>query len=319
VSALLLVPLALAVGASTVRLALEPGDVPDDDDIAAAAAAARDGGDDGAIVLLPPWSMRPLPALGPAARRVTGSDGPADRLLVGRYASVTAIVEPDAAPWRAVLAPLGAPTRVQRHGAVVVERYAGLGPARFDLLDALPTAAITLDGAPCDEPAGRGAVVGVRCAGQPASLRVTREHALVTENGRLVVRVAPPLPGARLQLAFAAVPLGDTLVVAAGHTRAGVERPDGVVVVEVMVDDVSVATLRRRPTFVVEPSRAALRAAFVRPASPEGDGFRADVIDTRAWAGIHRLAFVVRSEDGARVDQDFALDAFVPGAAAEPR
>jgi len=127
-----------------------------------------------------------------------------------------------------------------------------------------------------------------------------------------VVRVAPPPAGQRLAIAFDAVALGDHLVVAAGHTRAGVERPDGDVSVDVIVDGHVLATLRRAPSFVVEPSRAPLRAAFVRPPDPQGEGFRVDVVDTRRWRGARRLAFVVRS-DGDRVDADFALDAFVPG------
>jgi hypothetical protein len=312
VAGLLLIPLTVAVGIAFARLVVEADDVPTDDDVAAAARAAAVGlGDDDAIVVLPPWSLRPLAALGPLASRVVGSDGPAGALLDGRFRRVVAIVEPDATPWRAVLQPLGPPTASARHGAIVVERYDGGGPARFDLLAALPAATITLDDTVCLSPVVRGVVRGVACAGD-APVRVTREHALVTENGRLVVRVTPPPPGQRLAVTLTVVPLGDRLVVAAGHTRAGVERPDGDVFVDVLIDGRVVATLRRAPSFVVEPSRAARRAAFVRPVSPEGEGFRADVIDTRAWPGMHSVAFVVRST-GSRVDADFGLDAFVPG------
>jgi hypothetical protein len=314
VATLILVPVVVAVVVSYARLVAERADVPGDDDIAAAAASARDAaGDDGAIVILPPWSVRPLAALGEAADHVVASDGPAAALLVGRYARVVAIVEPDAAPWRAALAPLGAPQSEQAFGPVVVQTFVGGGPARFDALAAFATAHVDVDGTPCVERVDRGAVVGVRCPGDVAALRVTREYALVSENGRRVVRLPTPARGQRVALRFDDVDLGDTLVVAAGHTRTGAERGRAAAV-DVVVDDVVVATLRRAPSFVVEPSRAALRAAFVRPLEKGGEGFRADVVDTRAYAdGTHRLAFIVSAPDDGRVDQEFALDAFVPG------
>jgi hypothetical protein len=316
VAFLLLFPVAMAVAWSTARLVDEANDVPADQDIAAAAAfAARSAAaDDDAIVILPPWSMRPLAALGTAADRVVGGDGPATDLLRGRYARVAAIVEPDATPWLPTLAPLGPPTTTRSFGPVDVSVFSGRGPARFDLLRDFAAVRVDVDGAACVERADRGVVTGVRCPGDGPGLRVTREHALVTENGRRVVRLPTPAAGTRVALRFDAVPLSARLVVAAGHTRAGAERGRAVAV-DVVIDDQVIATLRRAPSFVVEPSRAALRETFVRPRSGEGDGFRAEVIDTRAFSGgTHRLAFVVFA-DGAdgRVDHEFALDAFVPG------
>lgn len=318
VATLILLPIAVATVASFARLVGEGDDVPADDDIAAACVFARDAaGDDGAIVILPPWSVRPLLALGPAAARVVASDGPAAALLARRHARVIAVVEPGGDPWRATLVPLGRPRSTRTFGAVSVQTFDGGGPARFDALNAFASAQVDVDGVACDERVDRGAVIGVRCPGAAAALRVTREHALVSENGRLVVRLPTPAFGQRIAVRFDHVPLGDHLVVAAGHTRSGAERGRATAV-DVVIDDTVVATLRRAPSFFVEPSRAALRAAFVRPAAQDGEGFRADVVDTRAFSGgTHRLAFVVAADgsDG-RVEQDFALDAFVPGATA---
>lgn len=316
VAALLLFPVALALIASSVLLVAEADDVAEDDDIAAAAAfAATVVGDDDAIVVLPPWSMRPWAALGPVAARVTGGDGPAPDLLPGRYRRVVAIIEPDAIAWMPTLRGLGTPLQTQRFGVVDVAVYDGAGPARFDLPAQLEQAAIDVDGHACTTPLLRGAVSGLACSGHDAAVRVTREHALVTENGRLVVRAPAPARGARLALRFADVPLGEQLIVAAGHTRVGAERGRPVVV-DVVVDDVILASLVRTPSFVVEPSRARWRGTFVRLPDEGGEGFRVDVVDTRRFAGTrHRLAFVVRSP-GAHDDtpeREFALDAFIPG------
>jgi hypothetical protein len=315
VATLLLFPVAVAVVFSIARLVSEAGDVPEDADVTAAAAFARTAADvDDAIVILPPWSMRPLAALGDAAVRVVGADGPAAALLDGRYRHVIAIVEPDAAPWRATLAPFGAPTTARSFGAVDVQVFDGHGPARFDAVHDFAQVHVDVDGTACTDRVDHGAVVGVRCPGDDAALRVTREHALVTENGRLVLRVPTPVAGKRVSLRFEGVPLGDRLVVAAGHTRTGAERGRAVAV-DVVVDDDVVGTLHRAPSFVVEPSRAALRAVFVRALDERGEGFRADVIDTRAFAGgTHRVAFVFRADgDDGRTDDEFAIDAFVPG------
>ncbi len=319
---LLLLPVTVALVVSGVRLLAEARDVPDDRDIAAAAAfAVTAAGPEDAIVVLPPWSMRPLSALGPAAARVVGGDGPAAELLSGRHAIVVAIVEPDADPWLPVLAPLGPPVTIRHFGRIAVQVHGGGGPAAFDLLSRLPDGAVDVDGRPCTTPLRRGAVIGFACDHAGTTARVTREHALVTENGRRVVRVPALAPESHLALRFTDVPLGDVLVVAAGHTRAGAERGRPMVV-EVIVDDDVVAVLRRAPSFVVEPSRAALRSLFVRAPAPGGEGFRADLIDTRRFAGgRHRLAFVVRAttaDAAGKVDHEFALDAFIPAARRNP-
>ncbi len=317
VATLLLLPLGVAVIVSTTRLARENADVPHDDDIAAAASYITEvsNDDDDAIVILPPWSMRPLAALGPRASRVTSSDGPAATLLPGRHRRVVALQEPDADPFVPTLANLGVPLSSRRFGALTVQVYDGGGPARFDLLRDWSRVSVAVNDEPCTLPVAVGEITGVACGGAGAGVRATREHALVTENGRLVARIVGVGPGRPVTLVVGDVTLGESLVVAAGHTRRGAERGCAYSV-DVLVDGEPFATLQRTPSFVVEPARARLRETFVRPLQPAGEGFRAEVLDTRRFAdGQHRLAFVVTNTltpSDAKIVAELALDAFVP-------
>lgn len=331
----LLLPIGVAVAFSIARLALEAGDVPDDDDLAAAAAhiAEQKLDDDDAIAVLPPWSLRPLLALQEHSARVVASDGPWWQLTRGRVRRLLVLREPDAEPWLAHLdLPPAASTTT--FGVVTVTAHDAGGPALFDFRERLGDATVDVGAAPgggerqpCSEPV-RG---GVHCGGRPAWLRVAREWALVTENGSDVVAAHPPKAGEALTLSWVDVDVGASLVVAAGHTRDAAQRASAAVRLTVRIDDDVAATIVRRPSFVVEPSRAALRAAFVATAASaggsadgsaggnaggdDGEGFRVSVVDTARWAGArHRVSFMITTDDEA--SNDFAFDAFIPRASA---
>ncbi|MDP2343662.1 MAG: hypothetical protein Q8O67_22070 [Deltaproteobacteria bacterium] len=301
----LLSPVLLAIAFSLVRLIAEGADVPDDGDYVAAAAFLDERkltGDD-AIVILPPWSLRPLMALGNKAPRVVGADGPWWPLVDHRFARLFVIEEPDGAIWKRGTPPA---TTTKTFGSVIVSEHA-LGSARFDFKARLAAAGVDVDGVPCIE----RVKLGVHCAGRPPWQRVTREWALVTENGREIIFAHPPPSGGKLTIAFDDVELGSKLVIAAGHTREGAEHASGPVRLQVKVDDDVIATLVRAPSFVVEPARAFLRETFVEAIDPQGQGFRVDDVDTARFAGSkHRVAFVIDADDEA--SQHFGFDAFVP-------
>ncbi len=316
----LLAPVLIAVAFSFTRLVLEGRDVPDDDDYAAAAAwlDERGLGDDDAVVVLPPWTLRPFLFLQQRTDRVVAGDGPWWPLVQGRFRRLFVIAEPDAGPWLSQVA-LPPATSPQQRGALTVSEHAVGGPALFDFKARLaeatveltirdPATAVDTTRLACADPV-RG---GVRCAGRPAWQRVAREWALVTENGSDVVVAHPPPRGETLTLRWSDVELGASLVVAAGHTRDGAQKARAPVTLQVRIDDVVVASVVRQPSFVVEPSRAGLRARFVAPLAAGGQGFRVDVVDTARFAGTrHQVSFVIRSDHEA--DNDFAFDAFVPG------
>ena len=319
----LLAPVVVGVVFSFARLACEVGDVPDDDDYVAAAAFFDGAGvnDEDAIAVLPPWSLRPLQFFGRHSAQIVASDGPWLPLSQGRYRRLFVVVEPDGEAWRGPLTSLTPVAAARSFGAVDVVEYHGGGPARFDARANLGAAHVDIDGAPCIErlvAGGRRARVGVHCGGRPPWQRVAREWSQVTENGSDVI-VVNPAPGADVVIAFDDAEVGDRLVVAAGHTRDAAVAATSPVTLLVKIDGIVVATLQRRPSFVVEPLRKRWRSLFVRPTDPAGEGFRADVIDTRAFAGAaHRVSFVIRSDDKddeAAQKNDFAFDAFVPGGA----
>lgn len=326
---LLLGPL---VAAGLVSLAVdlrERNDRPHDDDLAAAVATVRAAiTDDDAIVIAPPWSLRPLTLLGTLAARALPADGPWDALTDRRFAHVFVIAEPDADPWLADRSLFTTARVIARHADTVVS-VIDSHVAAFDARARFDSAVVSLgdnvdDSAVVCTQRTRGANGGVRCAKQPPAIRVAREWALVTENGADVLFAHPPPRGQYLQVAYTNVVLGTDLVVAAGHTRTGAERADpvtGTVVVEVAVDGVVVATLRRRPSFIVERHRRAAKHRFVNDTENAGRvtdladderGFRVDHVDTSAFAGPgHRLTFTLRTDNDA--GNDFAFDAFVPG------
>lgn len=267
----LAVPLAAAIVFSWVRVVAEGFD--DVDDAAYDAAIEQIGaGPDSAIALLPPWSVRPLQHFGGDASNVIGSDGPWFALADARYRRLTVLVEPDAEPW---LAQLPAPSGKKDIGPLALFHYELHGPARYDF---------------------RAHVDEARVEGGSAK----RAWALVTENGADVVVVS----GA-VVVSFDAVDVGREFVVAAGHARDGVDK-GGVVTLTIQIDGTTVATLRRAPSFVVEPSRAALRDFFVKDVDDDGEGFRVSVVDTSAFAGgRHVVSFAVSGD----VDGGFGFDA----------
>ena len=340
---LLLVPTVIAGVVALVAGLREHSDRPSDAALVAAVATVRStitaqrvtadaGTTDAVIVIAPPWSMRPLVALGPLAAIAVPADGPWADLVAGRFARIFVIVEPDAEPWLRGRPLLASARTVGDDGAVSVLQIDSVA-ARFDMRARLNDATIRLhrsadaaDVVVCSQ-RSRGINGGVRCAGQPSSLRVAREWALVTENGADVVVARPPPAGQRLEVAFGEtqpVMLGAEIVVAAGHTRAGAERADpvkGVVRLAVVVDDQLLATIERRPSFVREPHRADAVAVFVNDTENGGRtvgladterGFRVDRLDTKRFAGTaHRLSFFIETDDDK--NNDFAFDAFVPG------
>ncbi|HEY1099520.1 MAG TPA: hypothetical protein VGF99_11360, partial [Myxococcota bacterium] len=99
---------------------------------------------DTVVVVAPPWSMRPLQALGSLAARTIPADGAWDVLVEGRFRRILVVAEADAAPWLA--RPLMARARPLSHHAIdggpidvlVIDGAA----ARFDARSALDTASI---------------------------------------------------------------------------------------------------------------------------------------------------------------------------------
>jgi hypothetical protein len=233
-----------------------------------------------------------------------------------RFARVFIIAEPDAAPW--LDRPLVQQARrVSQHGVVEVLAIDGAA-ATFDARARFDDATVTLhtdsgDGVcTANTPGNRR---GRRCSG---GQRVGREWALVTENGADVIVASPPAGGQVLEVAWADVDVADRLVVAAGHARLAAERADpiaGTVTLTVRLDDDVVATIKRQPSFFVEPHRRANKRLFVGEHGRVPDderGFRVDTIDTSAHRGRHRLSFSITTDDGT--NNAFAFDAFVPGA-----
>ena len=277
-------PLGVALLFSWVRVVGEGCDIVDDAAYEDAVARIGAVGDDDAIAVLPPWSVRPLQHLRPVASQVISSDGPWFALADARYRHVTVVVEPDADPW---LAQLPAPATTTTSSRLQLFRFDGHGPAKTDFRARFDDAA------------------HVRVEGS-----ARRAWALVTENGADVI-----LCGHGCVVSYDDVVLDDELVVAAGHTRdgadAGEQKHEGPVTLTVRVDDVVVATLVRKPSFVVEESRAALRSVFVNDVgdASDGEGFRVTVVDTvRFKEGAHVVSFAVDGDDGVS-DRDFAFDA----------
>lgn len=295
---------------SVARFVVEGRDTPARADVQAAAAAIQARPDD-VVLVAPPWSFAALQQLGRPGLRLIPTDGPWDVLHRRRHRRVLLWREPDAAPWLAGREHPVLQAPPSSHGAIDVAVVDDT-PARFDLLrsDAMQVSVVD-SGAACTE-RSRGINGGVRCAGQPRFVRVAREWAQVTENSQEVVVVQPAVGG--LRLVVEGVEIGETLVVAAGHTRNALARlpgGKGSVEIAVFVDDVRVGVLTRRPAFVVEPHRAGLVDTFVGERDLHG-GFQAEVFDTRAVQGVNRrLSFVVTSDHAE--GNAIGLDAFVPG------
>jgi hypothetical protein len=319
---LFLLAVVLATAWSLARFVAEGADTPTDRDVAAAAAHLQGQHltDDDVVIVAPPWSMAPLRALGADARVAVAADGPWDVLHRHRHARVFLWAEPDAEPWLSgrVHDVLAAPASKRPFGAMEVSSVADV-MARADFTRSFGSASVGLAGitngvvSPCTE-VSRGIGGGVRCAGQPRSVRVAREWAQVTENGADVIVVQPaPAPQA-LRIGWDNVSMGRTIVVAAGHLRQAVARlpaGKGAITIGVFVDDTRVAVIERQPSFIVEPQRRGLVERFVAD-RPARSGFVVDVVDTKAFAGeSHRVRFEVTTDFAE--GNAFAIDAFIPG------
>jgi len=319
---LFLLAVVLATAWSLARFVAEGPDTPADTDVTAAAAHLQGQRltDDDVILVAPPWSMAPLQALGRDARLAVAADGPWDVLHRHRHGRVFLWAEPDAAPWLLgrVHDVIMAPASKHTFGVVDVSSVADV-VARADFTRSFGSASVGLtaitDGvvSPCTE-VSRGIGGGVRCAGQPRSVRVAREWAQATENGADVIVVQPaPAPQA-MHIAWENVAMGRSIVVAAGHLRQAVARMPagkGAITIGVFVDDTRVGLIERQPSFLVEPHRRTLVEAFVAD-RPDRSGFVVDLIDTSAFAGEqHRVRFEVKTDFAE--GNACAIDAFIPG------
>lgn len=289
---LLLLPLIAGALFSLARFALEGADVPRDEDYRAARAVLDESGfvpGVDAVAVLPPWSLR-------AHQHLRGLKPVSGDLLeevpLHRHRRLFLVVEPDADRW---LDPA-----LERHGAPSLEKPAGrlrvlvfdLGGAKttYDFREHLFDAEVRVADArgqtraSCDRRLARG----WGCQGRPSWQRATRQWLLVTENGEDAIWAHPPVRGEALELTWREVPLGDALVVRAGHTREGSDRAKAPVVVEVLIGGAPVARLERDVRFhyrtdVVDTSRFAGRRADVTlRVSTEDNGTNHFAID--AWA-----------------------------------
>lgn len=285
----LVAPLLAALVFSWLRLLGAGCHVPEEADYLAALRALEGQGfarGRDALAVLPAWSLRPLRVLGDLDP-ISG-DALADQPLE-RYARLFVLLEPDGEQaFASVRARHGEPAAMERFGRVQLARWDLPAPSvRYDFRARVADATVTMGAAPCDREV-RG---GVSCGGEPWR-RVTREWLLVSENADDAVWSHPPPRGERLEIAWDAVPLGDTLVVRAGFTREGADQARAPVRMRVLADDVELGVVVRAPAFAFAVSR----------------------IDTRAVAGrVARVRFLIDTDDnnGAR----FAWDAFAVGGA----
>lgn len=289
VAVVLLAPVLLALAWSWPKLIAAPLHVPRDEDYVAARRHLEDQGFDrgrDALAIMPPWSLRPLTALGDL--EPIAGDGLAEQPL-HRYARLFVLVEPDAdEAHQALVRRLGPPAARAEAGRVVVERFDLPAPTvRFDLRAHLPEAEVILGGKPCLQPA-RG---GVSCGGEWWR-RVTREWLLVSENADDAVWSHPPPRGQDLEIVWPRVAMGDLLVVRAGFTREGADQAQAPVRLSVFVDGERVGQVVREPAFA----------------------FTTTELDTSVYSGrMAALRMVIDTEDntGAR----FAWDAYTAGGA----
>jgi hypothetical protein len=299
-----------------LRFAAETTDVPRPGDAARTAellADRRPAATD-TVALLPPWSLAPLAPL--AAFDPVPGDGPFWELAQARSARVFLVLEPDHEVWLQGRA-LPAPSFTAVAGRLHLWELPGQGPARFDARTAIKTARVEVAGRPCTGRTRSGVHPGVTCDGGGHPVRVQREWSLVTENGADAVSVRLPKGGQPLDVIFEEVDIAAELVVALGHTRAGAagaHRTKGVVRLQVLIDEVVVATLERAPSFVIEPHRALAHATFVANAPAAGSGFRADVLDTRHMQGPGRR-LTLRFTTQAPERNEVAFDLVIPSGA----
>lgn len=284
--------LVAAVVFSWARLIAESNDVPRDEDYVAARQILDTEGfdrDRDALVILPPWSLRPLVAVGDL-EPICG-DAIADRPM-HRWARLWAIVEPDADdPRQALVARRGPPAFSREAGRVVIERWDLPAPSvTYDLAAHLADASVRVvgDGVSNDCVRRSDARGGWTC---PGAQRVTREHLLVTDNADLAVMAAPPTAGSRLEIAWPSVLAGSDVIVTAGFTRDGADKAKVPVRLRVLIDGELAGMVVRSPALL----------------------FATDVIDTAGFVGrTVSVTFAIDSDDNNAAP--FAFDAYVVNA-----
>ncbi len=295
VAAVLAVPLIAALAFSYARLISTMDHVPAAQDYVDAKQLLMQQQFDpntDALAILPAWSLRPLTVVG------DWSPISADNLAaqpLHRYRRLFVWAEPDSDDaLTALLTTRGAPADRQRCGRVEVLRFdLNNAPVVFDLRAQLSQAQVRITGArgddhavdvECDTPVAGG----FACPTRPNWQRVTRQWALVSDNGDDVVWSHPPPAGQRLSIAWRAVPLGARMIVRAGHLRSGAEHARAAVRLRIEVDDVIIDSITVEPRF-----------AFA--------SYQVDL--TRVAPGSHKLALVIDTDDEA--SNHFAWDAYV--------
>lgn len=295
VAALIVLPLVLSAVVDLALLAREGTHVPEDREYTDARdALLRDGFDaqNDVIAILPAWSLRPLQATHdlpwisgdllwerPLDRHrrvyvVVERDGEEafERVREGPYAATRVIETRALALWR-----------IDVGGPHVTTDFArDLSRADVRIVDASGTTLTT-----CAEPV-RG---GFRCAGRKPWQRVTRERALVTENGDDVVWAHAPPKGETIEVRFADVTLGNSVVLRAGHTRTGSDKARAPVDVDVLFEN----------------------EILLARAVPPRFHFATDRIDTQARSGA-RGTLTIRIHTVDESSQHFAFDGFVSNA-----
>ncbi len=292
VAGVLLVPLFVGILFSFAKLMFAHTHVPDAADYTAARAALVAQGYDrahDALAVLPPWSLRPYTALGDL-EPISG-DALSKRPL-HRHRRLFVLVEPDPSSEHAALqARLGPPAWSQDIGRVRLQRWdIGGEGVRYDfterLFDATPRAGKGAQQTACDARRADGWA----CPGRPDWQRFSRMWLLVSENADYAIWTHPAKGGDPLEAVYEGVPIGNAIVVRAGHTREGADLAKAPVRIHVKIDDEEVAVVQRDVAF----------------------DFRTDEIDTKRFAGrTARVGFAIETDDDSM--QHFAWDAYVVG------
>jgi len=298
----LLGPVLAAIVFSWVRLVASSNDVPRDRDYVLARRVLGGQNFDpsrDALVTLPAWSLRPLQFLGDLSP--LSGDNIEVRPL-HRYARLFVLRESGAdREHDALVARYGAPAVTEERGNIRVERFDLPAPSMlYDLSAHVQDAHVSvIDAAGVPSPCMRAIDNGVSC-GREGWQRVTREWLLVSENGDRAVWSHPPVQGKKLEIRWPDIVVGTEVIVRAGFTRHGADSAQAPVQLRVFVNDTLVGTVTRAPSI----------AGF-------RNGFIADAVDTRAWAGkTAEIAFVIDTEDNGA--SHFAWDALVVNAASAP-
>lgn len=298
IAALFLVPVLLAALFSLMRFVIEGLDVPREADYESARIILDkyefDPAQNDAVAVLPAWSLRGhvyLRGKNPIPADVIHARTP------DRYRRIFLWVEPDAQDelkqWMAVLP---APVLDAEAGRIRVLGFDLGAPAtRFDFRERLGAAQVWLR----EQKSGKSLQCneknreGWSCPGRPHWQRVTREWRLATENGVDAIWVHPPKSGETLELRWAQVPLGDSLVLQYGHTRKGSTRAKSPVDVEVWVGATKIQSIQRAPQFAYETS----------------------VVDTSEWKNTPQdIAFRFSSKDNG--SNHFVFDAWTSDSSA---